>query len=1040
MAQNADANSRKRKGRKESNPAPATSASSTHKPLWRFDLEALGLICLGLGIFLLASLLPLLPTGAVGVAMRGLFIGRLGWLAFALPLPFIAVGSLFVLRHYPRHLWRYILGYVIVVLGLWLLLLLPLPQASGAWGAALGAQLRGAAGVLAYVAALLIISFGVEYGLAWPLGSIGKRSWALLLRSSRNSWQAAAQARRALKAHAAFQADVALVRHALKAQQRDLAVLAKLYPSSDISSWQAQLDKRCKMLAAADEDSLAESDTLSQAWQEALETFVAERCQEFTATLSAETQHDGQDDYSAALPAIDLERQLVDLAIALEPPMHEAVRITRPLDDVRKTLVLDLTALREHYRSLQHERDSSLRQLEDNPSPKTLQGAHQQHEERLQRYRQQAQARQRLQHDAEALQRWRSLPRDLLQLSQHYPSRDELRRYGESLAEALREHGRDLLQHYQTWRDQLNAVAEEVRPPGHGVAETLQMDAFYDAQEYSDAYNGDTADGLPNAEDFQSMLNRARQQAYRDADALDADIADNSLDDDDDADSLDSQGAPEKALEPVPELGGFSVRTPGLDLLDPAEQHSKDLEAKTEEIMQRTDIINQTLGDFKLQGRANPERTVRGPSVTRFEVEPAPGEKISRFASLSDDLALALAVGSVRIEAPIPGKSVIGIEVPNAIRDLVRFREAAESRSFQRSKARLPLILGKSIDGDMHIADLSSMPHLLIAGSTGSGKSVAVNTLIGSLVYKFLPDQLRFVMIDPKMVELTPFDGIPHMVRPVVTDPLEASGVLLGTVAHMERRYKMMRKIGVKNLEQYNRKAKQLDLPSLPYMVIIIDELADLMITSPKETESAVMRLAQMARATGMHLVLATQRPSVDILTNSIKVNVPARIAFAVSSGHDSRTILNIAGAESLTGMGDMLFYQPGHIKPVRLQGPYISEDEIHELTEFLRRQYFDDDFVEAYGSDFEPVAVDDSTASGLIDWNDEKLREAAELVSNEGQASVSRFQRRLGVGHARAGKLMDSLEAMAIVGPHQGSKPRDVLVKPEDLPDIFGS
>jgi S-DNA-T family DNA segregation ATPase FtsK/SpoIIIE len=331
------------------------------------------------------------------------------------------------------------------------------------------------------------------------------------------------------------------------------------------------------------------------------------------------------------------------------------------------------------------------------------------------------------------------------------------------------------------------------------------------------------------------------------------------------------------------------------------------------------------------------------------------------------------------------------------------------------------------------------MPHLLIAGSTGSGKSVAVNTLVGSLLYKFLPTELRFLMIDPKMVELTPYDGIPHLVRPVVTNPNDASGVLLGTVGHMERRYKMMSKIGAKNLDQYNEKARNLDLPELPHMVIIIDELADLMITSPKEVESAIMRLAQMARATGMHLILATQRPSVDILTSLIKVNVPARMAFAVSSGHDSRTILDSMGAERLTGMGDMLFYQPGLVKPARLQGPFISEVEIYNLSAFMRRQYFDDDFVEAYGSDFDPPASDDSTASGLIDWDDEKLREAAELVVNEGQASVSRLQRRLGVGHARAGKLMDSLEALAVVGPHMGSKPREVLATLEELPNIFG-
>jgi len=426
--------------------------------------------------------------------------------------------------------------------------------------------------------------------------------------------------------------------------------------------------------------------------------------------------------------------------------------------------------------------------------------------------------------------------------------------------------------------------------------------------------------------------------------------------------------------------------------------------------------------------------------VTRFEVEPAPGEKIARFANLSDDLALAMAASSVRIEAPIPGKSVIGLEVPNADRDLIRFREAIGAPSYQRARARLPLILGKSIDGEMTVADLAKMPHLLIAGSTGSGKSVAVNTFIASLIYKFLPTDLRFLMIDPKMVELTPFDGIPHLVRPVVTNPSDAAGVLLGAVTHMERRYKMMSRIGAKNLDQYNEKARNLDLPQLPFVVIVIDELADLMITSPKEVESAIMRLAQMARATGMHLILATQRPSVDIITSLIKVNVPARMAFAVSSSHDSRTILDAMGAERLVGNGDALFYQPGLVKPVRLQGPFVSEEEMATVAAFLRRQYFDDEFVEAYAGDFEPVSQDDSDASGLVDWNDDKLRAAAELVIREGNASVSRLQRRMQVGHARAGKLMDSLEALGVVGPHVGSKPREVLVEESELPNLFGS
>ncbi|WP_370657406.1 DNA translocase FtsK [Deinococcus sp. KNUC1210] len=454
----------------------------------------------------------------------------------------------------------------------------------------------------------------------------------------------------------------------------------------------------------------------------------------------------------------------------------------------------------------------------------------------------------------------------------------------------------------------------------------------------------------------------------------------------------------------------------------------------------RAELINQTLAQFGLQAKV--VDFARGPTVTRYEIEPAPGEKISRIASLSNDLARALAVGGVRVEAPVPGKSVIGLEVPNIDREPVTFHTAAAAPSFRQTRARLPIILGKSIDGDLMVGDLAKMPHLLIAGSTGSGKSVCVNTLITSLLFRYLPTDLRFLMIDPKMVELTPYDGIPHLVRGVVTNPVDAAGVLLGAVAHMERRYKMMSQIGAKNLEQFNAKMRLSGEPELPHLVIIIDELADLMITSPKEVESAIMRLAQMARATGMHLVLATQRPSVDILTSLIKVNVPARIAFAVSSSHDSRTILDSMGAERLTGMGDMLFYQPGLVKPLRLQGPYISEAESQRISDYLRRQVFEDTFVELYGSDFDGAvesgggAISDRTN---MDFSDPHLRQAALICIEEGQGSVSRLQRRLSVGHARAGKLMDMLEAMGIVSKHQGSKPRDVLISEADLPEYFG-
>lgn len=482
---------------------------------------------------------------------------------------------------------------------------------------------------------------------------------------------------------------------------------------------------------------------------------------------------------------------------------------------------------------------------------------------------------------------------------------------------------------------------------------------------------------------------------------------------------------------------GLALPTP--DLLDQPEPAKYDPKAQEMATRRLAETIDKTLTQFNIGAKV--VGFARGPTVTRFELEPAPGEKISQIAGLANDLALALAAGSVRIEAPIPGKSVIGLEVPNLEREILRFSEAIVGTAFARSRERLPLVIGKSIDGEVWVRDLAKMPHLLIAGSTGSGKSVAINTLVTSLLFKYLPTELRLLMIDPKMVELTPYEGIPHLVRPVVTNPADAAGVLMGAVAHMERRYQMMSKAGARNLEQFNEKVKAAGEEPLPLLVIVIDELADLMITAPKEVEQAILRLAQMARATGMHLILATQRPSVDILTSLIKVNVPSRMAFAVSSGFDSRTILDTVGAERLVGQGDMLFHQPGLPKPVRIQGPFLSETEVHRIAGYLRQQIFDDTFGEKYGADFDgpPLSPGAGSGPGEVDFSDPLLKRAAEIVLEEGYASVSRLQRRLSVGHARAGKLVDGLEAMGIVGKHQGSKPREVLITPDQLGKYFG-
>jgi S-DNA-T family DNA segregation ATPase FtsK/SpoIIIE len=978
-----------------------------------FDFEALGLVLLAFGIFILAILIPALPTGALGRTLRETFIGRVGWGAFWLPGPPLVLGGLFLLRRVPASWPRVLLGYMVIGFGLWSMTLLALPELTGQWGRTLRTTLDGAAGVLGYALAVFIVTLGIEIVLAWQPTRITRTWLRQVMHGVRIGYTSFMQARKRMKAHAAFTADVALAKKALKEIDRDLEALSTLYPGSvELDRWRKAVAGSRARLKHADEDTLHDVEADTKAWKQAVADFTKDRANELRLLLKSE----GIDEFDGWIKGLKAQ---------LDDPINDAVRIAKPLDDIRKTLALDLTALIERYRRLTRERDlaeSTLKGI----NARALTRAFERHHVRLVQYKEVRVTGESIEAEADRLEPWRDLSKRLTRLAGEFPHGEELNDYIDTLAGELKAKGREALTQIEGWQQALTAVEFRLRHPPAPPSDILRVNDTHDEAAYEDAFTEDETDettvfaahATPEAES---------DHAPFDADWPPVDVAHAMHDEHDDA----------EAGEELPEVGGIPIQLPPSDLLDARAVQDDDPAARAREVQERVQKIDETLSNFKLQGRV--VASVRGPTVTRFEVEPAPGEKISRFANLSDDLALAMAVGSVRIEAPIPGKSVIGLEVPNAQRDLISFREAAESATFRRGKPRLPIILGKSIDGEMVIGDLARMPHLLIAGSTGSGKSVAVNTLVGSLLYKYLPTELRFLMIDPKMVELTPYDGIPHLLRPVVTNPNDAAGVLLGAVAHMERRYKMMSKIGAKNLDQYNQKARNLDMPEMPFIIIIIDELADLMITSPKEVESAIMRLAQMARATGMHLILATQRPSVDILTSLIKVNVPARVAFAVSSGHDSRTILDTMGAERLTGQGDMLFYQPGLVKPMRLQGPYISENEIQNLTGFLKRQFFDDDFVEAYGADFDPPPSDDSSATGMVDWNDDKLREAAELVINEGQGSVSRFQRRLGVGHARAGKLMDSLEALGVVGPHMGSKPREVLVTLDELPNIFG-
>lgn len=429
----------------------------------------------------------------------------------------------------------------------------------------------------------------------------------------------------------------------------------------------------------------------------------------------------------------------------------------------------------------------------------------------------------------------------------------------------------------------------------------------------------------------------------------------------------------------------------------------------------------------------------RGPTVTRYELQPAAGVKISKITNLSDDISMNLAASGVRIEAPIPGKAAVGIEVPNKKINTVRMRDLVESNSFCAAKSRLTVVLGRDIAGEISITDLGTMPHLLIAGSTGSGKSVCINSFIISLLYKALPDEVRFLMIDPKVVELGIYNGIPHLLVPVVTDPRKAAGALSWAVAEMLKRYKTFAEFNVRDLKAYNQLAASHDakdaqgqpLQHMPQIVIIIDELADLMMAAPNEVEDSICRLAQMARAAGMHLLIATQRPSVDVITGIIKANIPSRIAFAVSSQVDSRTILDMGGAEKLLGRGDMLFSPVGSQKPTRVQGCFVSDSEIESVVNFVKKTQetgYDQNIVE----EIEKNAVPEKDSPGDGGSNDDRdpmMTEAVKCVVEAGQASTSLLQRRLRLGYARAGRLIDEMEQMGIVGPHEGSKPRQVLI-----------
>lgn len=431
--------------------------------------------------------------------------------------------------------------------------------------------------------------------------------------------------------------------------------------------------------------------------------------------------------------------------------------------------------------------------------------------------------------------------------------------------------------------------------------------------------------------------------------------------------------------------------------------------------------LEATLESFGV--RAKVLEVVRGPAVTRYEIQPDIGVKVSRIVSLTDDIALALAAKDIRMEAPIPGKSAIGIEVPNTEVSIVTMREVMETPIFTESEAKLSIALGRDISGQPIVANLAKMPHLLVAGATGSGKSVCINGIIVSVLYKAKPDEVKFLMIDPKMVELNVYNGIPHLLAPVVTDPRRASLALKQVVKEMEKRYEMFSKSGTRNIEGYNSLVLRNGTDSpLPYIVVIVDELADLMMVAAGDVEDSIARLAQMARAAGIHLIIATQRPSVDVITGVIKANIPSRIAFGVSSQVDSRTILDAAGAEKLLGRGDMLFVPVGASKAVRIQGAFLSDQEVEAVV-----HYVSDQEQAEYVEDIVPEVSDAAEEQDVFE--DELYDQAVQIILEAKQASVSLLQRRLRIGYTRAARLIDSMEARGVVGPYEGSKPREVLI-----------
>ena len=484
-----------------------------------------------------------------------------------------------------------------------------------------------------------------------------------------------------------------------------------------------------------------------------------------------------------------------------------------------------------------------------------------------------------------------------------------------------------------------------------------------------------------------------------------------------------------------------SVRTKEGDYKFPPvsllEKGKKVAGSNKEELRNTAQKLQKTLEDFGVHVTIT--NISCGPSVTQFELHPEQGVKVSKIVNLADDIKLNLAAADIRIEAPIPGKSAIGIEVPNKTNETVMFRDLIENQEFTQARSKIAFAVGKNLAGQVIVSDIAKMPHLLIAGATGSGKSVCINTLIMSILYKATPEEVKLIMIDPKVVELSAYQGIPHLLIPVVTDPKQASSALNWAVMEMGERYKKFAEVNVRNLAGYNEKVEESmkngmeseDFKKLPQIVIIVDELADLMMVAPGEVEDAIVRLSQLARAAGIHLVIATQRPSVNVITGLIKANVPSRIAFSVSSGVDSRTIIDMNGAEKLLGKGDMLFYPSGYQKPIRVQGAFISDEEVGKVVEFLKEENHVED---SYGADIQEKIQTATVRAATSQERDEYFEDAAKFIIDKDKASIASLQRVFKIGFNRAARLMDQLCEAGIVGEEEGTKPRKVLMSEEQF------